>query len=1277
MPEIEGTSIYGLPARVKSSVADLANAWIPYEDLSGDPVDTFRMTIDDLLTGVTVEAQAAVIVYSASHGLTSGSVGKPIGWKADGKPYVWTDTATTEIPVAVVQAITDSNHLQIAAIGPLAEVANTLLPASLPVYSGNTNSRMLFWDTSAGTYKHITQGDAMRDLRLVYWVGLKEGDANTSVVVVLPPGVDGSAKTVIANVRDFGAMQDSTTDDTAAIQAAINSDRPLVYFPGSPTAAYYKTTDTLTLNNNNQHVYGDGPSSIIHCTANDKNIFYVQGTSATARVEGISISRLWLKGINATDATPATATSTALGTAITVYCGHRIQIRDCLITHCHCAGVFVYYSSDVVIENNWFFDQYWRYVLNYATSDIHIWYENENVVIRGNHCHSNGLHIVADGLQNESIEILDNICYAADDEGNVLAIGRGPLSGTSSDDTTTVGRHNIMLMYTDPYTIRSEGRAIVRGNLCYGGTWTNIYYNADNAAPDDIGHRVIIADNIFLNGAGCVGGANLMSGAICVHAGREVAIHDNLIIDPWCRGGHGSSAAIQLWKAHDGGQWSIRGNIITNCPADGIKITNRAHHLLVADNYIYNCGYRNFSGGGAASIRLYETTLTIAGEVGISSISTATNTLTASGTHGLTLGDHVRFTGTATTFPKFAGGIWDKQTMFWVRDVSGNDFKLSAEPRGDAIDITATFSGGTLNVLRTQFLGGSMIVNNMIVENVTQKLGSEMAFPASDVNAGTDRIYWLAHGFGGGEKIIFNNATPANLFAIGGSTVQNDTAYFVRYVDADYIELASTAGGAKLDITAAGSDTHTMRLVCGENYGGIIHAMTNGNAPDIIRGNSVITRGARVWSTVNIGIMETTANKSVVISDNYVEGYYYGIYAGDSHTSALQNDIIIQNNNIRDCYEGFYASGNTNAIVLIDDSNRLNSGVSWRHRTTGAYCTMFGSMRNGKLTCSLPYNGAKSATTNSTDTFSSTSHGFTDGMRVQLSGTIPTNFSASTNYYVRDAASGTFKLSATRTGSAITAGSTVSSGLTVTHQLPNFGTWSVGDTIVNESWTKTGDPREWVCTTAGAIGTCVWRPTSGVITVLANSDSTPDTTNAILLVTANEDATSITGFDGGAVGQRLILFCNDSFTTLKQNAAAGSETPLYLAGWRDQTPNNGMSYEFVKTYLGTTLYWVQVNQNPQTSVATAAASDATPSVFGLQVLKTANAAGTTITNFDDGWEGQELTLFVNDANTTIDHGASGPIKLASGADETCSLGDVFRFINVGGIWYEQTTTAAT
>lgn len=62
----------------------------------------------------------------------------------------------------------------------------------------------------------------------------------------------------VVSVKDFGAVGDGTTDDTAAIQAAIDTGNP-VYIPPST----YKTTSPLTMStvaSIGQRAYGAGPA---------------------------------------------------------------------------------------------------------------------------------------------------------------------------------------------------------------------------------------------------------------------------------------------------------------------------------------------------------------------------------------------------------------------------------------------------------------------------------------------------------------------------------------------------------------------------------------------------------------------------------------------------------------------------------------------------------------------------------------------------------------------------------------------------------------------------------------------------------------------------------------------------------------------------------------------------------------------------------------------------------------------------------------------------------
>lgn len=76
--------------------------------------------------------------------------------------------------------------------------------------------------------------------------------------------IDGAS----VNVRDFGAVGDGVTDDTAAIQAAINfctnlnNRKQTLYFPANDAAAAYKVTAPLVINGR-LNIVGDGRFSTL------------------------------------------------------------------------------------------------------------------------------------------------------------------------------------------------------------------------------------------------------------------------------------------------------------------------------------------------------------------------------------------------------------------------------------------------------------------------------------------------------------------------------------------------------------------------------------------------------------------------------------------------------------------------------------------------------------------------------------------------------------------------------------------------------------------------------------------------------------------------------------------------------------------------------------------------------------------------------------------------------------------------------------------------------
>lgn len=80
-------------------------------------------------------------------------------------------------------------------------------------------------------------------------------------------------------------------------------------------------------------------------------------------------------------------------------------------------------------------------------------------------------------------------------------------------------------------------------------------------------------------------------------------------------------------------------------------------------------------------------------------------------------------------------------------------------------------------------------------------------------------------------------------------------------------------------------------------------------------------------------------------------------------------------------------------------------------------------------------------------------------------------------------------------------------------------------------------------------------------------------------------------------------------------------------------------------------------------------ADATPSVARGNVFSANNSGATSITDFDDGTEFQEITVRFTNSNTTIVDGV--PIQLAGGANFVGSSNDLLTLVRYGTTWYEK------
>jgi len=328
-----------------------------------------------------------------------------------------------------------------------------------------------------------------------------------------------SAKGGTVNVKDFGAKGDGVTDDTAAIQAAINLS---VSYQLSIPKGTYKITSTLIVPSNTV-ITGTGASSVFAISSNQ----LADGT----RISIKDASNVTIKDIKIVETNEIPVRANVYGT-ITVDGSVNINLSGIEVSGSNGAGICILNSQKSTLIN--------VYVHDVMADGVHINYGSSNIIITNSNivkCCDDCIGFATDNTTYGHVDgLLVNNCVIGDHtivSGDVRNIGAGVsvIAGTNAVITNNI--------------IRNCGSSGIRiTNLLYGGV----------GLPSG---NVVISDNIIDNVGLCdVSLSEQLRDGISIFNSRNVFISNNKITKSPTQGICISQTAISV---------KVENNFIANC----------------------------------------------------------------------------------------------------------------------------------------------------------------------------------------------------------------------------------------------------------------------------------------------------------------------------------------------------------------------------------------------------------------------------------------------------------------------------------------------------------------------------------------------------------------------------------------------------------------------------------------------------------------------------------------------------------------------------------------
>ena len=585
-----GTICEGNDARLTAPVAPLAHA-STHTAAGSDPLTLSQAQITNLGTDLAAKVAGTRQVIAGTGmgggGALSADVTLNVSYGTSGT------TACVGNDARLSNARTPSTHASTHSAGQ--SDAITITQAQVTSLVSDLAAKALGATTmTAGT--GLTGGGdltANRSFAVAYGTSSTTATVgNDSRLSFIASGTSATSRTLqnklrdTVSVKDFGAVGDGSTNDTAAIQAALTAAGVTggnVYVPG--TGTFYKITDQLVIPDN-VNVYGDGYASKIQQFTILRNIF--------SAGNDCQISRLHLKMITNT---PTTTGGTEILNVNAVFINNKnnvlvennyINLIDDQI------GVQVWYCRQVTIKNNIIFGGNWTSSTGVGPSCGDIVVQGNDlgpglnnfarILIDGNFCLSNnsqGISISASGIHTEFI-VTNNVMTALDPSTCTP-------TGTWTESTFIAGppgagltrRHGVLCVYLQ--TTDNAPRSIISNNVIRNTTTTGIYIHKQIYGP------LLVSSNVISKtGQLTTLNASAQGGIWCSSNNENLTISNNVVDEQ--KNPYG--AGIMLYTsdtppaANTGAK--IVNNYITNSDGHGILIGHSARDMVISGNTIFN-----------------------------------------------------------------------------------------------------------------------------------------------------------------------------------------------------------------------------------------------------------------------------------------------------------------------------------------------------------------------------------------------------------------------------------------------------------------------------------------------------------------------------------------------------------------------------------------------------------------------------------------------------------------------------------------------------------------